>query len=179
LEGRVVIQECSFTNLNQVADAPFDAVFSNLGGLNCIPDLRVVTRQLPGLLRPGGLVTWVIMPPVCLWELALAFTGNFRVAFRRLASEGTLAHLEGRYFKIYYFTPGQVASAFGSEFKLLDVQGLSILAPPAESKNLARQLPSLYQQLCRLDQRLSRSSPWRGWGDFFIISFRYQPASQS
>jgi hypothetical protein len=124
------------------------------------------------------LVTWVIMPPVCLWELALAFTGNFRLAFRRLAPAGTLAHLEGRYFKIHYFTPKQVASAFGSEFTRLEVQGLSIFAPPAESKNLAKRLPALYRQLCRIDDRLARRWPWRGWGDFFIISFRYQPDGQ-
>ena len=28
------------------------------------------------MLRPGGLVTWVLMPPICLWELATLFTGQ-------------------------------------------------------------------------------------------------------
>ena len=175
LGDRLSIQECSFTALEQVQGGPYDAIFSNLGGLNCIPDLRSVTRKLPDLLLPGGIVTWVLMPPICLWELALAFTGNFRVAFRRLSPNGTLAHLEGIHFKIYYFSPHQVIAAFEMPFTHLAVEGLSVFAPPAESKNLARRHPRFYRFLCWLDDRLAQSAPFRGWGDFFIISLQYTP----
>jgi len=176
LEELVSCERHSFTELDRVKGGPFDAVFSNLGGLNCIPDLRLVARHLPCVLRPGGLVTWVIMPPVCPWELALAFSGDFRLAFRRLRPGGTRAHLEGKYFMVYYYTPGQVREALGSEFELLDVEGLSIFAPPAESKNLARRHRRLYKLLCALDERLARAPLLRGMGDFFIISMRYRPA---
>jgi ubiquinone/menaquinone biosynthesis C-methylase UbiE len=176
LAGRVRVQNCSFTRLDEVADGPFDAVFSDLGGLNCVPDLRPVIESLPLVLRPGGSVTWVLMPPVCLWELALAFTGDFKVAFRRLSSRGTLAHLEGKRFMIYYFTPRQVISAFGSQYSPLAVEGLSVFAPPAESKNLASQRPALYRWLCGLDDRLAGRAPFYGWGDFFIITLKYDDA---
>jgi len=177
LDERVSLQECSFTDLAQITGGPYDAVFSNLGGLNCISDLSVVVRQLPGVLRTGGVVTWVILPPVCLWELALALSGNFKVAFRRLNPSGTWAHLEGKYFPIHYFTPRQVIATFGPRYKLLSLQGLSIFAPPAESKNLAISHPRLYQALCWLDERLAWRAPFNGWGDFFIISFRFLPES--
>src|SRR4029079_10021205 len=36
LGEQVTSQQCSFTELAQVDGAPFDAVFSNLGGLNCV-----------------------------------------------------------------------------------------------------------------------------------------------
>jgi ubiquinone/menaquinone biosynthesis C-methylase UbiE len=175
LVDRVTIQQLSFTELEQVQAGPFDAVFSNLGGLNCIPDLRPVTRSLPALLRPGGLVTWVLMPKVCLWEMALVFRGDFKVAFRRLAPGGTRAHLEGLHFMIYYFTPPQALAAFGPQFIPLDLEGLCVFSPPAESKNLARQHPGLYSWLCWLDDRLARRAPFRAWGDFFVISLRYAP----
>jgi ubiquinone/menaquinone biosynthesis C-methylase UbiE len=175
LASRVVIQNCSFTELEKIRGGPFDAIFSNLGGLNCIPDLRPVIENLPRKLKPGGIVSWVLMPPVCLWELGLIFTGDFKVATRRLARRGTLAHLEGKRFMIYYFSPSQVIAAFGSRFKLLEIQGLSVFAPPAESKNLAKQRPALYRWLCQLDEYLAHRAPFRGWGDFFIATFRYEP----
>ena len=95
-------------NLIRLHGAPFDAVFSDLGGLNCIPNLTPVIRELPRVLKPGGLVTWVLMPPICLWEMAEIFRGHFRLAFRRLAQRGTRSHLEGLHFDVYYFTPRQV-----------------------------------------------------------------------
>jgi ubiquinone/menaquinone biosynthesis C-methylase UbiE len=175
LGDRVTVQECSFLQLEQAQGGPFDAVFSDLGGLNCIPDLTPVIRGLPGVLRPGGLVTWVLMPRICLWEMATVFTGQGRLAFRRLGRGGTRAHLEGLYFQIYYFDPAQVVDWFGPGFECLSIEGLSVLTPTAESKNLARRHPRTYRALCWLDDRLAPRRPWRGWGDFFIATFRWKP----
>ncbi len=178
LDGRITIQECSFTNLDTVWGAPYDAVFSDLGGLNCLADLEPVVSALPAVLRPGGLVTWVLMPQVCLWELGLVFTGQFRLALRRLARGGTRAHLEGRYFPVYYFSPRRARAWFGADFKFLALEGLSVITPTAESKNLARQHPRTYRLLSWLDDRLATRPPWWGWGDFYILSLRYLPSGQ-
>lgn len=175
LRARVSVQECSFTELDRVVGAPYDAVFSDLGGLNCAPDLRAVIRRLPGVLRPGGIVTWVLMPPVCLWELALVFLGQPRVALRRLHPGGTRAHLEGLHFTVHYHAPRDVVAAFGPDHRLLEIEGLSVITPTAESKSLATRHPRLYRGLAWLDDRLAHVPPWRGWGDFFIVSLRYEP----
>lgn len=178
LGERVTVQECSFTDLASVQGGSFDAVFSDLGGLNCIPDLRPVIDSLPRVVRPGGLITWVLMPPICLWELATLFTGQGRLALRRLSRAGTRAHLEGLYFDVYYFTPRQVIGWFGKEYDFLALEGLSVITPTAESKNLARRFPRLYQALSWLDDLLSPHPPWWGWGDFYILSLRYQPSEK-
>jgi ubiquinone/menaquinone biosynthesis C-methylase UbiE len=175
LGERVTAQECSFLELDRVQGGPFDAVFSNLGGLNCIPDLAPVIGSLPEVLRPMGVVTWVLMPPICLWELATVFTGQVRLALRRLSPQGTRAHLEGLYFQVYYLPPRQVIAAFGDSYQLLGLEGLSVITPTAESKTLAKRYPRLYRTLSWLDDRLSTRAPWWGWGDFFILSLRYQP----
>ncbi len=175
LGGQVTSQLCSFTELAQAQGAPFDAVFSDLGGLNCLPDLSPVIRDLPKVLRPGGLVTWVLMPPVCLWEMAEVFRGNARLAFRRFSPAGARSHLEGLHFNVYYFTPRQVIDWFGPDYDRLALEGLSVITPTAESKNLAVRFPRLYGGLSWLDDRLSTRSPWWGWGDFFILSLRYRP----
>src|SRR5512140_1034239 len=39
LQYRVTVEEQSFLSLEDAEGAPFDAVFSDLGGLNCVPDL--------------------------------------------------------------------------------------------------------------------------------------------
>jgi len=175
LGERIHVQNCSYLDLDQVQAGPFDSIFSDMGGLNCIPELTPVIRALPRLLKPGGLVTWVLMPRVCLWELAEVFRGHWRLAFRRFSRNGTRSHLEGYHFNVYYFSPSQVAAWFGPDYQVLSLEGLSVITPTAESKNIARNFPRVYGALAWLDDRLSVRAPWSGWGDFYILSLRYQP----
>jgi ubiquinone/menaquinone biosynthesis C-methylase UbiE len=172
LEDRLTVQSCSFLDLDRVTGGPYDAVFSDLGGLNCTSDLRPVIAGLDRVLRPGGSVVWVLMPRICLWELGLALTGQFRLAFRRLSRNGTRAHLEGRSFDVHYFDPRRVIADFGPGYELLGLEGLSVITPTAESKNLAKRHRRIYGALCWLDDRLARRAPFSGWGDFFILSLR-------
>ena len=173
LNDHVTIEEQSFLSLENIQGAQFDAVFSDLGGLNCVPDLTLVIHQLPKILKVGGLVTWVLMPHVCLWEMAEVFRGNFSLAFRRFSHGGVQANLEGLNFDVYYFSPRQVMKWFGNEFELLALEGLSVLTPTAESKNFAKLHPRLYRMLSGLDDKLSPHWPWYGWGDFYILTMRY------
>jgi len=178
LEDRVTVEERSFLALTDVAGAPFDVVFSDLGGLNCVPDLSPIIRQLPNVLRAGGVVTWVLMPNGCLWETAEVLRGNFRVAFRRLSSRGVKSHLEGLQFDVYYFSPQQVINWFGDDFEVVSLEGFSVITPTAESKNFAKTFPRVYCALSWLDDYLSPHSPWNRWGDFFILTMRYKRASE-
>jgi ubiquinone/menaquinone biosynthesis C-methylase UbiE len=177
LADRVSVQDCSFLELDAVDAGPFDAVFSNLGGLNCAGDLGPVVRGIDRLLAPGGVVVAVVMPPICLWELALVFTGRFRSAVRRLSRAGTVAHLEGRRFTVHYYTPRRVAAAFGPGYEVLRVDGLSVLTPTAESKNLAKRHPAVYRALAWLDDRAACHAPLSRWGDFFIVVLRRRPGA--
>jgi hypothetical protein len=133
-----------------------------------------VIQQLPKILRPGGTVTWVLMPHICLWEFAEVFRGNFSLAFRRLSHGRVRAQLEGLQFDVYYFSARQVIRWFGDNFEVLALEGLSVLTPTAESKNFARRHPRLYRSLSWLDDRLSPYWPWNGWGDFYMLTMRYR-----
>jgi ubiquinone/menaquinone biosynthesis C-methylase UbiE len=175
LQNRVTMEKRSFLSIEDVGGAPFEAVFSDLGGLNCVPDLTPVIRQLPKILKAGGTVTWVLMPQVCLWEMAEVFRGNLTLAFRRFSSSRVRAHLEGLNFDVYYFSPRQVMQWFGEDFELLALEGLSVITPTAESKNFAKLHPRLYRLLRGLDDKLSPHWPWYGWGDFYILTMRYRP----
>ncbi len=175
LQGKLSAQHGSFTRLEKIEGGPYDYLFSNFGGLNCIDDLSLVARQLPAVLKPGGRLTWVIMPPVCPWELAQAFKGDFHTAFRRLRPGGVQANVAGIGFHVYYFTPGQVLGALGIAFRLLKLEGLSVFTPPADHKDFAVHSPRLYSLLASMDD-LSASLPGvRGCGDFFIFTAEYRP----
>ena len=170
LADRLTVQTLSFTELDRVVGAPYDYVFSNFGGLNCIADLSLVTRHLTQVLRPGGIVTWVIMPRICPWEIALMLKGQFKIATRRWQRQGTLAHVEGVRFTTYYYTPQQVLTALGPRFRLLRLEGLSVFAPPADRMEFPQRHPRLYRALIGLDDVLAPHWPFNYWGDFFILT---------
>jgi len=177
LSDRLTVQLCSFLDLEQVSGGPFQYVFSNMGGVNCTADLERVIRGLQKLLAPGAYVTWVVMPPTCLWEMAMIFRGDLRTAARRLSKGGVPSNVEGVQFLTYYYTPKQVIEAFGKQFKPLKVGGLSVFTPTADRKQFARLHPKLYRFLSRLDGYLADRPPFYRWGDFFILTLRYIPGN--
>lgn len=169
LGDRLTVEQRSFTELDGMTTGPFDGVFSNSGGLNCIRDLGAVTRHLPGLLRPGGRVTAVIMPRICPWELAV-IPKDLRVGTRRLHRDGVMAHVEGVYFRTWYFPARTAARAFGPRFRRIKLEGLSVFTPTADNKTFAVNHPRLFSTLVRLDDTLSSVPPFNGWGDFYILT---------
>lgn len=175
LSDKIRVQQCSFSDLGQIHSGPFDYVFSNMGGINCFPDLEKITSNLAGLLTPGGYVTWVVMPPICPWEIAMIFRGDLKTAVRRFSSKGTLANVEGVRFTTYYYSPKQVIQAFGAAFRPIQLQGLSVFTPPADRKEFPTKFPNLYRILVLMDESLSDHAPFNRWGDFYILTLRYLP----
>src|SRR5262245_42860700 len=144
LQEKITIQKCSFTELEKVEKKNFDCIFSDFGGLNCVADIESVIQSFRHLLKPGGIVTLVIMPPVCPCEILLAFKGNFKTAFRRFKSKGAESHLEGETFMSYYFTPSRIISAFGKDYKVKELQGLGSFAPPPYLEKFPEKYPKLF-----------------------------------
>ncbi len=170
LEKLISYRRLSFTNLLQLGNVQFDHIFSNFGGLNCTNDLQPVFSQFQKILKPGGKVTLVIMPRVCLWELALLLKGNFKVAFRRFTKKGILANIEGIKIPTYYYSVKNVVDALGPKFKVIDLQGLASVSPPPYMKNFPHRFPRLYKLLTLLDIELSHHFPFNRWADHFILT---------
>lgn len=172
--GRLSWERRDFTDLKGLPGAPFDLVFSNLGGLNCIEDPGVVARQLPDVLKPGGAVVWVVMPPVCPWEIAQVGRGHFGPAFRRFKRGGTLAHVEGAHVRTWYHSARKVQRALGPSFSDVRVRSFCLFAPPSFFEGFTRRHPKLTQWLTRLDDRLGAFWPLREAGDFVAITATYE-----
>ena len=173
LSNSITFQQCSFTQLDKLTFSGFNYIFSNFGGLNCIRDLNQVTKFFSGVLNDHGFVTIVVMPKICPWELLSVLKGNFALAFRRFKKNGATAHLEGEYFKTYYFTHNKVLKSFGKKFKLIKAEGLGVLIPPPVKENLPKQLPKFYRILKYFDKKLRNHFPFNRWADHFIITLQY------
>src|SRR5688572_16240110 len=77
LEHLVTQEVCSFNHLHQLKQrGPYDHIFSNFGGLNCSNDLSQVLASCTLLLKPGGMIHIVVMPPFCVWETLLLLKGR-------------------------------------------------------------------------------------------------------
>ncbi|HYM93495.1 MAG TPA: class I SAM-dependent methyltransferase, partial [Chitinophagaceae bacterium] len=63
IETRVTCELCSFTSLEKLNfKGPYDYIFSNFAGLNCTNELSKVLNTFSNLLKPGAVVTLVILP---------------------------------------------------------------------------------------------------------------------
>lgn len=172
LREQVTHEVCSFTQLDQLKNkGPFDYIFSNFGGLNCTCELDKVLASFNSLLKPGGRVTLVIISKFCLWETLLVFKGKFKTAFRRFFSKrGRRAHVEGAYFKCFYYRPSYVINQLKDNLKLLSIEGLCTIVPPSYIEGFAEKHPKAFRFLSRAENKRKAAWPWRSIGDYYIIS---------
>jgi ubiquinone/menaquinone biosynthesis C-methylase UbiE len=174
MEASVSNELCSFTKLDQLTNkGPYDLIFSNFAGLNCTNELDKVLASFSELLKPNGMVTLVILPKFCLWETLLIFKGKFRTAFRRFFSNnGSSAHIEGTYFKCWYYNPSYIINRLKDKFDLLGVEGLCTIVPPSYIEGFAEKHLNGYKYLKKKEDQLKSRWPWKVIGDYYIISLR-------
>jgi SAM-dependent methyltransferase len=170
------VRQSSFEALKDFTNEKFDYVFSNFGGLNCSADLKTVTSGLPDLLRDGGFVTWVIMPPICPWEIGGLFLGR-KDPLRRLKHKGTIARLEGEEFQTYYYSLADISKAFGSNFRLVKTEGLGAVSPPPSSLTFVQNHSRAYAVLRKIDGALTKLFPFNRCADHIIVTFQYRQRS--
>jgi ubiquinone/menaquinone biosynthesis C-methylase UbiE len=174
-------QHLSVTQLNDLP-APrygYDLVFSNFGGLNCVDDLSVVTQQLSRLVRDGGYVVCVIMPPYCPWEWLQLLRGYTKTAFRRLHNPTTdhfsvMAHVDGHFFTTYYYTSAQVKRNFGADtvWSCISQQSLALFSPPSFIEHFPRRFKTLFNLLCQIDEKVGKLPALNGMGDYVMYTFQ-------
>ena len=174
LEEKISTENISFTQLENLKQRrTYDMIFSNFAGLNCTGELEQVLHSFSSLLRPKGIVTLVILPKFCLWEFLLFFKGEFKTAFRRLfSSKGVTAHIEGEYFKCWYYNPSYIFMHLKDQFDLLSVEGLCTLVPPSYLEGFAEKHPGVYDFLKAKEDKWKKKWPWKNIGDYYIISLQ-------
>ncbi len=156
----------------------FDGAYSNLGPLNCVPDLAAVSRECARLLKPGGTLVFTVIGRWCPWEMAhyarLGRWARLKVRFAR----GTVAvGMNSRTIWTRYYTPAEFYREFEAQFELSHVRGLCVFVPPPYLSWLKDKHPRWHERLWRLDRRVAGWPLLRNIGDHFLIVLRKRGGS--
>jgi ubiquinone/menaquinone biosynthesis C-methylase UbiE len=151
-------------------EGTFDGAYSNLGPLNCVPDLTDVSRECSRLLKPGGALVFTVIGRICPWEIAHYFRlrrwARAKVRFARgVVSVGMNNHT----IWTRYYGPREFYRYFKSHFTLEKFRGLCVFAPPPYMTQVKENHSRLYERLWRLDRCVAAWPVLRNLGDHFII----------
>lgn len=162
-----------FSELTRVFREPFDLIFSNFGGLNCVADLPSVADQVTPLLAPGGVFIAVVMPPLSLWETAAAL---IRIrpgsAFPRLRKNVLATGFSGKTFAVFYHSIKRLKRAFAPNCSLERMFGLSVISPPPHANTFSRRFSRLSVFLEATELRIASWPLVRSLGDHYVAVFR-------
>jgi SAM-dependent methyltransferase len=151
-------------------DGRFDGAYSNLGPLNCVPDLQAMSAHCARLLRPGGRLVFTVIGRWCPWEIwHYARQRRWARLKVRFARETVAVGMNGHTIWTRYYTPGEFCAAFAREFDVEVVRGLCVLVPPPYLTTLRERHPRLYRALWWLDRRIAGWPLVRGLGDHFLV----------
>ncbi len=155
----------------------FDGVYSNLGPLNCVPDLAAVSRECARLLKPTGKLVFTVIGRVCPWEVAHYLRlRRWQRATVRFARNTVPVGMNNRTIWTRYYTPREFYRAFEDQFTLAHHRGLCIFAPPPYLTSVRDKHPKMHARLWRLD-RLTAAWPLvRALGDHFLIIMKKRPS---
>jgi SAM-dependent methyltransferase len=151
----------------------YDGVYSNLGPLNCVPNLREVAQECARLLKPQGALVFTVIGRVCPWELAHYFRlGRWARARVRFARNVVPVGMNNHTIWTRYYAPREFHRQFESHFVLEHFRGLCLFAPPPYLTWLQTRYPHWSKRLWRLDRRVSGWPLLRGMGDHFLVIMR-------
>jgi 2-polyprenyl-3-methyl-5-hydroxy-6-metoxy-1,4-benzoquinol methylase len=156
--------------------AHYDGIYSNLGPLNCIPDLQAVSRECARLLRPGGALVFTVIGRICPWEIAwYAGKRQWPRIKVRFARQLVPVSMNGHTIWTRYYTPREFYKEFLSSFTLAHYRGLCVFAPPPYLTQIREQYARLHHWLWQMDRAAAGWPLLREFGDHFLIILRKRP----
>jgi SAM-dependent methyltransferase len=151
----------------------FDGAYSNLGALNCVPDLTAVAEQCARLLKPAGALVFAIIGRICPWEIAhYALRRNWQRIGVRFAGGMVPVGMNKRIVWTHYYTPREFYGAFAPLFTLESCRSLCLLVPPPYLGSLRERHFHWYQRLRRIERRAGGWPGLRSMGDHFLMVMR-------
>jgi SAM-dependent methyltransferase len=172
LADRLQARHLGVQQLGELQDR-FDGIYSDLGPLNCVPDLAATAAECARLLTPGGRLVFSVIGRLCPWEIGhYARRGRFRRMAVRAARGVTPVGMNRHTIWTRYYFPREFYRPFAGHFTLTGYRALSLFLPPPYLIDVLERHPRLCERLGRLDDRLGALPLLRGMGDHFLIVMR-------
>ncbi len=154
----------------------YDGVYSNLGPLNCVPDLSAVSRECARLLEPSGKLVFTVIGRICPWEMGHYVRQRmWRRATVRFARNTVPVGMNKHTIWTRYYTPREFYRAFEDQFTLEHYRGLCVFAPPPYLTSVRDSHPRMHARLWRLDRLAAGWPVIRATGDHFLIIMKRRP----
>ena len=154
-------------------DGQYDGAYSNLGALNCVPDLAGLARECARLLRPGGTLVFTVIGRICPWEVGYYLLKRRWARVQvRFARGSTAVSLNRRTVWTRYYTPREFYRPFTGQFRLSHYRGICVFVPPPYLVAFRERHGPWYQWLWRIDRRTAGWPALRALGDHFLIMMR-------
>jgi ubiquinone/menaquinone biosynthesis C-methylase UbiE len=152
------------------ADEPFDGAYSNLGPLNCVPDMTAVAAQCARLIKPGGALVFTVIGRICPWEIVhFGLKRNWERLRVRFSAGMEPVRMNKRTVWTRYYSPREFYRAFQREFRLGHCRGVCVFAPPPYMTSVRERHPHLYRWLWQLDRKVTGWPLLRSTGDHFLM----------
>ena len=171
LSNKIDVRSLGFHELDQIPMGAYDGAYSDLGALNCDPNLEITAKSIAAILKPGGLLIASVIGRVCPWELALFTLKKQPVRARvRFNKNLTPVPLNGGIIWTRYYTPKEFISIFDAVgFKRIYLRSLGLFVPPPYMQAFADRHPRMVNFFQWLDDRFGAWLILRGWGDHFLV----------
>ncbi len=161
------ILKLSTTHFNE----KFDLIFSNFGGLNCLPpkDLQHFLATAKNLLTPTGKLALVLMPKQCLWEqFYFLIKRDLKKRTRRNTSKKVLVHVAGKQVPTWYYTPKDIIRIVPKKSKVVAISPIGIIIPPSYLEAFFSDKKTFLKLLKTLERFLTGRF-WAKYADHFLI----------
>lgn len=138
------------------AGAPYDLVFSNFGGLNCLSpqEIRQWNDQLRSATASGGRLALVVMSRFSWWEsLYFLLKGKPRTAFRRWSRKPVPARLDAETsISTWYYGPKELAALL-PDYRVKKSCPVGFWLPPSYLDTFFRRRSGWLRLLERLEKK--------------------------
>ncbi|MEK7276389.1 MAG: methyltransferase domain-containing protein [Chloroflexota bacterium] len=180
LGARVEVLHLGIHELDGLPAGSFDGAYSDLGPLNCIPNLGAAATMIARLLKPHGELIASVIGRACPWEMALfAMKGDWARAGARFAKQMTTVPLNDGVVWTRYYSPREFETIFAAAgFERLSLRSLGLFVPPPYMIAFAERHPKMIGALQELEDRVGNKILLREWGDHFLMAMNLSETSE-
>lgn len=173
LSHLVSVEMVGIHQLDLLRGQRFDAIYSDLGPLNCVSNLASVARECGALLGEGGVLVASVMGRTCPLEWTYyRLRGDHARASFRSARVPVPVGLQGGTVWTRYYSPREFFRAFSTDFAMHGYCALGVFLPPPYMLGVYERHVALWRALAWLELRLGALPLVRDLGDHFLMVVR-------